>query len=106
MIRTRQPLSTSEDVAKMEPLLELAQRNLPGGRFGSPRRIVTPKGFAGVEIAGTFTPAGHTERYQRVHVVVLDTTGALVHVMYTAKDLGAEASPLRVVLDTLQRGDG
>ncbi len=51
---------------------------------------------------GSFTPAGVTQPYGRVHAVVVDGD-SLVHVLYTAQQPDASLETFDGVLDTLQR---
>jgi hypothetical protein len=68
--------------------------------------LKTARGLSGARIDVDFVPAGLTERYHRVHVVLADADGALVHVLYTAKKPDGDLKALSIVLDTIHHEEG
>ena len=64
-------------------------------------RVETEEGFRGMRVEVDYVPPGLSERYHRVHVVLVDGSSALVNVIYTAAKPDAELVGLHRVLDTL-----
>ena len=75
--------------ARVRKLLEEAQHGLPSGSFTNPNPLTTRSGLRGFRVDGTFTPYGQTEPRQRIHAVLVDKK-ALVHVVYTAREVDRE----------------
>jgi hypothetical protein len=98
----RSPAVAKAEVATLEQLLAIAQRSLRGIRASKPKPIATSHGMAGARIDVEFLPTSAADRYHRVHVVLADKGGALVHVMYTARTPDPELRALSIVLDTLR----
>ncbi|MCW5803058.1 MAG: hypothetical protein KIT31_11785 [Deltaproteobacteria bacterium] len=89
--------------AAIERFLVDAQKSLPGASFGLPTHFTTPSGMMGVRIEGDFLPSDGSQRYRRVHAVLVDGVGdgALLHAVYTAAE--PDSQPMRILLDSLQR---
>jgi hypothetical protein len=103
VIRTlRSPAVAKADVATLKQLLEVSQRSLRALRASKATSIATPHALAGARIDFDFMPSNLADRYHRVHVVLADKGGALVHVMYTARTPDPELRALSIVLDTLR----
>lgn len=93
---------TQVGLPRMQGLLSAASAGLPEASFTTPTRVVTSRRLVGLRVDGQFTPTGAGAPYRRIHVVMLDGT-ALVHVLYTARNLSEEPEGLRIVLETLHR---
>jgi hypothetical protein len=96
---------TSPAVAKagapaLTPLLEEAQKSLANVHASRVTQLMTPRGIAGARIEVDFVPPGSKENYHRVHAVFVDGAGALVHVLYTARQPNPKA--FDVVLNSLR----
>ncbi|MGE0550197.1 MAG: hypothetical protein AB7O24_10100 [Kofleriaceae bacterium] len=85
----------------LEKTLRRAQAALPDARISASRSLTTSRGLAGARIEVDYVPPGLTERYQRVHVVLVDGS-TLVHVLYTTKSATAQQAALGLVLDTIR----
>ena len=77
---------------------------LPGARARNAQPYATPRGLHGARIELDFVPPGRTQRYHRVHVVLVEGT-ALVHVMYTAANPDDDERALELVLSTIRRSE-
>ncbi|MBA3398226.1 MAG: hypothetical protein H0T89_36710 [Deltaproteobacteria bacterium] len=95
------PALTKAGAAAVSQHLAAAQLALRG-RFMPATTFKTSHGLAGARMEGSFTPAGVTQPYGRVHAVVVDGD-SLVHVLYTAQQPDASLETFDGVLDTLQR---
>lgn len=87
----------------LEGLLMKAQQELPGAKLGQPITSVTTEGLKFVEVQGDFLPAGRTQRYTRIHAIVVGKE-AIVHVLYTALDPDRRAFEL--VINSIRSGEG
>lgn len=99
------PLSAHADPSALGQLLESAQAELQDARVSQPTVFKTASGMTGVRIVVSYLPPGQHERYQRVHVVLVDGT-SLVHVLYTAQSPDPRLVALDAVLGTLREGEG
>jgi hypothetical protein len=103
VLRTARPGVTSggslRGIERVEQLLDQAQRSLRG-QFSRPARFRTQHGFAGVRVEGEFLPPGRSDRYRRIHAVLVDGD-ALVHVIYTARK--PERRVFDIVIESLRR---
>ena len=101
----RSPSTANAGTETLEQLLAAAQRALRAVRASKTTPLKTARGLSGARIDVDFVPAGLTERYHRVHVV-LSADGALVHVLYTAKKPDRDLKALSIVLDTIHHEEG
>lgn len=102
VIRTEtSPAVAKAGVGAVEPLLAAAQRSLRGVRASRVARLTTAKGMSGARVDIDFVPPGTDASYHRVHVVLVDGTDALVHVLYTARS--PSSSVLDLVLASIHR---
>jgi hypothetical protein len=102
----RSPAVAMSGAATLEQLLAASQRSLRDVRASKATPLKTVHGFAGARIDVDFVPGGLTERYHRVHVVLADADGALVHVLYTAKTPDGDLKALSIVLDSIRHEEG
>lgn len=93
---------TSE--AQLAALLEHAQQ-FAGARVSPVVAAKTASGFVGARAEVDYVPPGLTERYHRIHVMLVDD-GALLHVLYTAKRPDPQLTALNTVLATIREGGG
>jgi hypothetical protein len=101
VVRVERPALAKGKDSQLERLLQEAQANLPRGTFGQPARFSTKHGLWGVRIEGELVQPGQTVPVHRLHAVLVEGT-ALVHVIYTARELDREAFEL--VVDSMRRG--
>lgn len=93
---------TSE--AQLAALLENAQEST-GARVSPVVAVTTASGFTGARAEADYVPPGLSERYHRVHIILVDG-GSLLHVLYTAKRPDPQLSALNTVLATIREGGG
>jgi hypothetical protein len=102
VIRTEtSPAVAKADVSALTPLLAAAQKSLPQVRASRVTPVTTARGLSGARIEVDFIPPGMKQSYHRIHVVLVDGSGALVHVLYTARSPNRKA--LDLVLDSIRR---
>jgi hypothetical protein len=94
------PAVAKAGVPALTPLLADAQKSLASVHASRVSSVTTARGLTGARIDVDFVPPGSKDRYHRVHAVFVDTTGALVHVLYTAQKPNAQA--FEVVLNSLR----
>jgi hypothetical protein len=94
------PAVAKVGVSALEPLLAASQRSLTKVRASKVKRVTTARGLTVARIELDFVPPGMSESYHRIHVVFVDGTGGLVHVLYTA--LKPDAQAFAVVLNSLR----
>lgn len=85
----------------LSSLLLSAQSSFPRSKTSPVARFTTERGFAGMRVEVEYVPPGRSERYHRVHALLVDGT-ALIHVMYTAATPDAELVVFQRVVDTLR----
>ena len=101
IMRTEElPALTKAGRGYIERYLNEAQRGLPSARFSAPERFTSKYGFVGVRVEGEFVPPGKTQKYRRIHAVLIDGK-SLVHVMATGVTLDRGA--FEIVIDSLFR---
>jgi hypothetical protein len=106
LIRTeRSPAQAKAGVEALLPVLAAAQRSLDDASMSKVTPIETSRGMQGARVEVAFRPPGLSEQYRRVHVVLLDGQ-ALVHVMYTARELDDDLRALEAVLNTIRDEEG
>jgi hypothetical protein len=97
------PAVASAGQVALPPLLAASQKALANARTSRVTSVTTDKGLAGARVEVDFVPPGLKATYHRTHVVLLDGFGALVHVLYTARE--PNAATLNAVLASIHRGD-
>jgi len=101
IIRSRtSPAVANAGVPALTPLLAESQKSLANVRASRVTSVTTARGLSGARIDLDFVPSGAKSSYHRIHAVFVDRTGALVHVLYTARQPNAKAFDL--VLDSLR----
>ncbi|MBA3540368.1 MAG: hypothetical protein H0T79_12200 [Deltaproteobacteria bacterium] len=85
VIRTEVHLAPSAGPAEIQQLLIQAQNGLRNAKVSSPSQIVSDAGLRGAQVSVDYLPPNMTQRYHRVHAVLLDGD-SLVHIFYTAVD--------------------
>jgi hypothetical protein len=98
----RSPATANAAANTLEQLLAASQRSLRNVRASKAIPIKTAHGLVGARIDVDFVPNGLSERYHRVHVVLSDANGTLVHVLYTAKTPDGDVKALSIVLDSIR----
>lgn len=93
------PAVAKAGVPALMPLLAEAQKSLSNVRASRASQVTTARGLIGARIELDFVPPGSKNSYHRIHAVFVDGTGALVHVLYTARKPSSKA--FEVVLNTL-----
>jgi hypothetical protein len=94
------PAVAKAGVPALTPLLAEAQKSLTSVRASRVSQVTTSRGLAGARIELDFIPPDSKDSYHRIHVVFVDRTGALVHVLYTAKK--PSANTFEIVLNSLR----
>lgn len=103
IIKTQSLVSTTNGgLPRLQGLLAAASAGLPASSFTKPTKVVTSRGLVGMRVDGQFVPSAIAAPYRRIHVVMLDGR-ALIHLLFTSKDMTAEPEGLRIVLETLHR---
>jgi hypothetical protein len=106
ILRTeRAPIAAHADPSALSQLVESAQAGFTQAHVSPPISVKTAHGLSGVRVEVSYLPPGQTQRYHRVHVVLVDGT-SLVHVLYTAKTPDVKLTGLHAVLDTIREGEG
>jgi hypothetical protein len=104
VIRTQTaPAVAKAGLSALPPLLAASQKGLANARASRVTSVTTERGLAGARVDVDFVPPGLKTTYHRIHVILLDGSGALVHVLYTAREPNATA--LNAVLSSIHRGD-
>jgi len=81
---------------------QLARANtLPGAKRSGVEFFVSQQGLNGARVELDYVPPNSSERYHRIHAVLVDGD-ALVHVLYTARDPDTELAALQLVLATIR----
>jgi hypothetical protein len=79
------PAVAKAGVSAWEPLLAASQKSLTNVRASRVTRLTTARGISAARVELDFVPAGAKQSYHRIHAVLVDSTGTLVHVLYTAQ---------------------
>lgn len=104
VIRTQTaPAVAKAGLPVLPSLLAASQKGLANARASSIKTITTTKGLDGARVDVDFVPPGLKATYHRVHVVLVEGSGALVHVLYTAREPNMTA--LNALLASIHRGD-
>lgn len=89
--------------ASIEQLLAVAQGSLRYARVSQVEQLSTTNGLSGARIEVDYQPRGLKQRYHRSHVVLVDrSSGAFIHVMYTALDPDSSRA-LDLVLNSIRK---
>jgi hypothetical protein len=94
------PGLSDHDLPGLESALEHAQIGLPEVRVGSPTSFLTARGRMAVMVPVDFVPHGASQRYRRLHAMVVDGK-SLIHVLYTAAVADDSASAFQTVLQSI-----
>jgi hypothetical protein len=101
VIRTQSsPAVAKAGVVALTPLLADSQKSLGNVSASRVSQISTTRGISGARIEVDFVPPGSKSSYHRIHAVFVDSTGALVHLLYTARQPNATA--FDVVLNSIR----
>ena len=93
--------------AMIDRLLAGAQGTLRGAKTSPVTSITTDQGLTGRWIDVSFQPSTSSQRYRRIHVVLVDADpSALVHVLYTAATPDEGLDAFHLVLDSIRRQEG
>jgi hypothetical protein len=101
VFRVARAAAAKSPTDRIERFLVEAQQKLLQGRFSAPSHFTTRHGLKGVRIEGEFLPPNQTNKYQRLHAVLVDGT-SLVHVIYTARE--ADRENFELVVSSFGRG--
>ena len=94
-------------LAMIDRLLAGAQGTLRGAKISPVTSITTDQGLTGRWIEISFQPSSSSQRYRRIHVILVDAdASALVHVLYTAATPEEGLDAFHLVLDTIRRQEG
>ena len=94
------PIAEKYTPSMLSNLLLQTQSSFPRANVAPVARVSTAGGYTGARVEVDYVPPGRTDRYHRVHAVLLDGT-ALIHVMYTAASPDAEIAVFQRVIDSL-----
>jgi hypothetical protein len=95
-------LPPNADASAVAKLLAEVPKGFGKATFGKPKPVTTRGGLVGARIDGDYTPPGTNARYHRVHVVLVEKSGAVVHVLYTAKSPDTSLGALTLVIDSIR----
>lgn len=98
------PAVAKAGVPALTPLLAASQKSLAKVHSSRVTAVTTARGLSGARVDLDFVPPGAKSSYHRIHAVFVDRTGALVHVLYTARQPNGKAFDL--VLDSLRSEEG
>jgi len=102
VIRSQTAFLSSADPSTVAKLLAEIPNGFRDATFSRPWPFTTRSGLAGARIEGDYTPSGTGIRYHRVHVVVVAKSGAIVHVLYTARSPDSDLAALKLVIDSIR----
>lgn len=94
------PALDEHNLPALESALEQAQVSLPDAHVGRPTSFLTARGRLAVLVESDFVPRGASQRYRRLHAMVVDGK-SLIHVLYTAAVADDSAAAFQTVLQSI-----
>jgi hypothetical protein len=95
-------LPPNADASTLAKLLDDVPKGFGKAAFSKPSPVTTRSGLVGARVEGDYLPPGATVRYHRVHVVLVEKSGAVVHVLYTARRPDTSLATMALIIDTIR----
>jgi hypothetical protein len=95
-------LPPSADASAIAKLLDEVPKGFGKAAFSKPSPVTTRSGLIGARVEGDYLPPGASSRYHRVHVVLVEKSGAIVHVLYTARTPDTSHAALTLIIDSIR----
>jgi hypothetical protein len=95
-------LPPNADPAAVAKLLDDVPKGFGKATFSKPTPVTTRSGLVGARVEGDYLPPGASVRYHRVHVVLVEKSGAVVHVLYTARRPDTSLTALALIIDSIR----
>jgi hypothetical protein len=93
------PTGREQAIAK---LLDEVPKGFAQSRPTKATALTTNSGLSGAMVELDFRPPGSTAVYHRVHAVLVEKSGAVVHILYTARNPDSEQRGLKLVINTIR----